>query len=211
MKDTNDLKALKKTWESLDLKTPIIEQTELKKIIHQNSQSVVKKILIISLIEFLLSILPYCFKSKQYLSKEIIQIQNSKVIIYLDYIYYIVFMYFVIQFYINFKKININSNLNNLSKNILNTRKSVYNYIYSSLIIFNLNSLVFAYLYLNNDLYYKNFINSNHSHNNLIIVIFYTIVILFSAIVSFSIWHIYKILYIRLIKQLDQNFDELNK
>lgn len=212
MKNQKKLNVFKKTWENLNLKNVTIEQSELTRIIHLSSNSIVKKIFIISLIEFTLSILPFFFDGKKLFTEEIIIIQKSEIMRYLDYLYYIIFIFFIVQFYLNFKKINTNSNLNELSKNILKTRKSVYNYIYISLIIFNLNSIVFAYLYLESNSSYKNFISHHPSQNSQLIfqILFYSILILFLSLISCSIWLIYKFLYLKLIKKLDQNFNELN-
>lgn len=212
MKNQKKLNVFKKTWENLNLKNVTIEQSELTRIIHLSSNSIVKKIFVISLIEFTLSILPFFFDGKKLFTEEIIIIQKSEIMRYLDYLYYIIFIFFIVQFYLNFKKINTNSNLNELSKNILKTRKSVYNYIYISLIIFNLNSIVFAYLYLESNSSYKNFISHYPSQNSQLIfqILFYSILILFLSLISCSIWLIYKFLYLKLIKKLDQNFNELN-
>ncbi len=212
MKDINDLKALKKNWKSVDLETKTLKSTELKHIIHQSSNSIVKKIFIISVIEFSLAILPLFFKSNYYLSKEIIEIQNNIYFACSDYVYYTILLYFILQFYNNFRKINVRSNLNDLSKNILRTRKSVYYYIYSSLFIFNLNSIVFVFLYLKNNSTYKNFVDLHESQNNLVIfqIILLILIISILTIISFVIWLIYKALYLRLIKKLNKNVIELN-
>lgn len=210
MKSQTKLQALKKTWKNFNFRNAYIEHSELKRIIHRNSNSIVKKIFIISLIEFSLSFLPFFLDGKEYFTKKILDVQNNKIMMYLDYIYYIIFIFFILQFYWNFKKIIAHSNLNELSKNILKTRKSVYNYIYISLIIFNLNSLVFAYLFLqDNPLYFTSHIKS--TNNGLIFqVLFYSVLVLFLSLLTYSIWFIYKILYLKLIKKLEQNFNELN-
>jgi hypothetical protein len=211
MKNQDQLNVLKKTWKNSNFKETYVEHSELYKIIQLNSNSIVKRIFIISLIEFSLSFLPFFLDGKKFFTKEIFIIQNSKIMLYLDYLYYSIFIFFIVQFYINFKKINTNSNLNKLSKNILKTRKSVYNYIYISLIIFNLNSIVFAYLFLESNFAYKQY-NTNHSQNNQITfqIIFYSILILFLSLITYSIWLIYKSLYLKLIKKLNQNYNELN-
>lgn len=211
MKSQNHLNVLKIAWNNINANT-YIEDLELRRIIQLNSNSIVKRIFIISLIEFALSILPFFLDGKEFFTKEILDVQNTKIMVYLDYSYYAIFIFFIIQFYLNFKKINARSNLNELSKNILKTRKSVYNYIYVSLIIFNLNAIVFAYLYLNSNSSYQNFISHNNSQNSPFIfqLIFYGILIVFLSVITYSVWLLYKILYLKLIKKLDQNFNELN-
>lgn len=211
MKSQNHLNVLKIAWNNINANT-YIEDLELRRIIQLNSNSIVKRIFIISLIEFALSILPFFLDGKEFFNKEILDVQNSKIMVYLDYCYYAIFIFFIVQFYLNFKKINAHSNLNELSKNILKTRKSVYNYIYVSLIIFNLNAIVFAYLYLNSNSSYQNFISHSNSQNSPFTfqLIFYGILIVFLSVITYSVWLIYKILYLKLIKKLDQNFNELN-
>ncbi len=211
MKSQNHLNILKIAWNNINSNT-YVENSELKKIIHLNSNSIVKRILIISLIEFTLSFLPFFLDGKKLFTKEILDIQNNKIMIYLDYFYYIIFVFFIVQFYLNFKKINTTSNLKELSNNILKTRKSVYNYIHVSLIFFNLNAIAFAYLYLNTNSSYQNFISHSNSQNSPLIfqTLFYSILILLLSLITYTIWLLYKILYLKLIKKLDQNFNELD-
>ena len=97
MEDINDLKSFKRTWKSSNIQNPEIQYFEITSMIHRRSNSILKKIFLISVLEFVLSILPFFFKNKQYLSKEILEIQNYKIITYLDYIYYVVLIYFIIK------------------------------------------------------------------------------------------------------------------
>lgn len=212
MKSNNHLYSLKNIWNNLNFRNPIIESSEIFLLIKKSSSSIVKKILIISILEFSISlIIPY-FIQKQDYYKPLLEIEKNVVLVFLEYLYYLVFVYFLIQFFMNYKKIDTNSSLFYLSKNILKTRKSVYNYVISSLFLYNANSIVFAYLFLNESKLYKELILKNDlGQLKLFVIIYYSSIIIITIICSLLIWYIYKILYLKLINKLNENFKELNK
>ncbi|KIA99170.1 hypothetical protein OA93_05925 [Flavobacterium sp. KMS] len=212
MKNKNKSSLLKKMWRNLDFTNINIERSELFNIIHLRSYSIVKKILIISILEFLVSLLASYIANQLEYSKEILAVEQNNIIIFLDYLYYFIFIYFFVQFFINYKRIDTSSNLNELSKSIIKTRKSVYYYIFSSLILFNLNAIIFSSIYLKNNDISLIFLNPNQSNNNILIpqICFYFILALFLIILSSFIWFIYKTLYLKLINKLNKNFEELN-
>ncbi len=101
--------------------------------------------------------------------------------------------------YSEFKKtLHLNLNLNSIVKKIL----------IISLIIFNLNYLVYAYLLLENKSLYEHFPCQNHLGSNQFL--FYSILIFFLSLLTYIIWLIYKSLYVKLIQKLEQNFNVLN-
>lgn len=92
MKSQNHLNVLKIAWNNINANT-YIEDLELRRIIQLNSNSIVKRIFIISLIEFALSILPFFLDGKEFFTKEILDVQNTKIMVYLDYSYYAIFIF----------------------------------------------------------------------------------------------------------------------
>lgn len=210
MKNPKQSNLLKKMWKNLNFSNINIKQPQLFYIIHLRSNSIVKKILIISILEFSISLLITYLSSKLKYTAELLAIEKHSVLVFLDILYYLIFIYFFIQFIINFKKIDSRSNLQHLLKTIITTRKSIYYFILSSLISLNLNTIIFFGIYLNtnNQLLLK----TNESNSNLLLynIAYCCILMLFLVIISFLIWHMYKIINLKLLKKQKLIFKELN-
>lgn len=155
-------------------------------------------------------VINYVLSSKLKYTAELLAIEKHSVLVFLDILYYSIFIYFFIQFIINFKKIDSSSNLQHLLKTIITTRKSVHYYILSSLISLNLNTIIFFGIYLNT--YHQLHLKTNESNSNLHPnnMVYCCILMLFLVIISFLIWHIYKIINLKLLKKQKLIFKELN-
>lgn len=210
MKNPKQSNLVKKMWKNLNFAKINMKQPQLFYIIHLRSNSFVKKILIISILEFLISLLITCLSIKLKNTAELLAIEKHSVLVFLDILYYLIFIYFFIQFIINFKKIDSSSNLQHLLKTIITTRKSVYYYTLSSLISLNLNTIIFFGIYLNT--YHQLHLKTNESNSNLHPnnIVYCCILMLFLVIISFLIWHIYKIIYLKFIAKLNHDLKELN-
>lgn len=210
MKNPKQSNLLKKMWKNLNFSNINIKQPQLFNIIHLHSNSIVKKILIISILEFSISLLITYLSSKLKYTAELLAIEKHSILVFLDILYYLTFIYFFVQFIINFKKIDSRSNLQHLLKTIITTRKSIYYFILSSLISLNLNTIIFFGIYLNtnNQLLLK----TNESNSNLLLynIAYCCILMLFLVIISFLIWHMYKIINLKLLKKQKLIFKELN-
>lgn len=210
MKDLKLSNLLKRMWENLNFANINIKQPQLFYIIHLHSNSIVKKILIISILEFSISLLITYLSSKLKYTAEFLAIEKHSVLVFLDILYYLVFIYFFIQFIINFKKIDSSSNLQHLLKTIIKTRKSAYYLILSSLISLNLNTIIFFGIYLNTN--HQLLLKTNESNSNLFLnnIVYCCILMLFLVIISFLIWHIYKLINLKLLTKQKLIFKELN-
>lgn len=104
---------------------------------------------------------------------------------------------------------NLNIEYSEFKKTLhLNSNSIVKKILIISLIIFNLNYLVYAYLLLENKSLYEHFPCQNPLGSNQIL--FYSILIFFLSLLTYIIWLIYKSLYVKLIQKLEQNFNVLN-
>lgn len=198
----SQLKRLKRDWKNKKYLKLNMEFDELSNFLNLKSKSVVKRIIIITILEFFLSMVSIIVINPKNTS------HNNILLIYTNYLYYLIFIYFLIRFFINLKKIDVGLNLKNLSEIILRTRKSVYDYICLNIILFNLNVIILSYQYLHNP---KRTFNSYFTDNLIFyqICIFILIAIL-TAITSIAIWLIYKTFYLKIVDRLSQNLKEIN-
>ncbi len=200
-------------WLKIDLTKFNIVEEQFFYIIKLKSVSILKKIFYFSIIEFTMSIIFNFFVSFYLFNNDFENVDKQPIIISLNVLNYLVIIFFIIKFYINFNKIELDSNVNELNKNILKSRKTVYNYIKVSLILFNFSSLIFAFYFLIEKYPYENAIIINNTFFNpeLFYLLFFFILSLMLTIYTFLIWNLYRFFYLRLINNLIFNDEELNK
>lgn len=212
MKRKMSINILKGLWNS-NVDYFEFSNSELFFMLKKRSFSTLEKVIVISLIEFGISIFSTLFIDRIGFADISQEIQNKPLMIYFDYIFYASSLFFILQFIYYFYKIDLSSSLNDLSRNILKTRKSVYNYVLINICLFNINVFIFTFLNLNSNPLYQKMIVSSQFNNKLIFfnVTFYSILIVLMILVSFFIWYVYRLLYFKLLDKLIINFEELNK
>ena len=205
-----ELDLLKKDWQKSDNSFEQVSEIEIYKMIHKKSSSIVKWILIISILEVLLwTCLSVCFDSDEYLRK----IKHGELIAYfevLTYFNYAVILIFIYLFYKNYIRITTTSSTKQLMQDILKTRKTVQYYVWYNLamLIFSLIiGFVIAFAYNPEMVALKNQINANNK------VMAVTIAFLaFTSIVFYGLfWLFYRVLYGILLRRLYANYKELKK
>lgn len=150
---TDELELLKKDWQKKEFNVPKLSYEEIHKMIWKKSSSIVKWILIISILEFAIPQLLYLLPGVKQNMKVYENIGVSKYFLGVSIIYYIVVLYFIYQFYLRFKEISVLDNSKNLMRKIIKTRKTVKHYV-----IFSLATVVLTFLmilmgiYLNPDI-----------------------------------------------------------
>ncbi len=204
---------IQEMWLKIDLTKFNIVEEQFFDIIKLKSVSILKKIFYFSIIEFTMSIIFNFFVSFYLFNNDFENVDKQPIIISLNVLNYLVIIFFIIKFYINFNKIELDSNVNELNRNILKSRKNVYNYIKVSLILFNFSSLIFAFYFLIEKYPYENAIIINNTFFNpeLFYLLFFFILSLMLTIYTFLIWNLYRFFYLRLINNLIFNDEELNK
>ena len=170
---------------------------------HSKSSSIVKWIFIIGLLEFVfVAAINFFFRVSP---EEYEELNNpiGKNLIWLEVISYVIIIYFLIQFYKNYKNISTSDDTKTLMTKILKTRKTVKLYVLFSLsFVFIVSTIAVGYT-----LFVTDFKQSGIGFYTLIIVatIF---VILF---VLFLYWLFYQLLYGILLRKLNRNYTELAK
>ena len=200
-----ELDLLKKNWNNTNSYNQISE-AEIYKMLLQKSSSVVKWILIISIIELLLwTSTSIIFNSDAAFAK--LQIANLNTYIFIsNVIHYSIVVGFIIVFYFNYKKISVVRSTRNLMNSILRTRKTVQYYIWYNLGIIALSFVLGIVLVFNLDPTMSK-LNQNINFKYGFIIGFTAI----AAIVIAGFWMLYKLVYGRLLKKLLRNYDELKK
>ncbi len=205
----DDLDLLKKDWQKPDAFEQVSEQ-QIYGMLHKKSSSIVKWILIISIVEILFwTLLGLAFDS----DKELARLKNVTLITVfqvLSYANYAVILFFIYLFYKNYIRISTTVSVKQLMKDILKTRKTVQYYVW-----FNLGMLVFSFVFAFSFIVFfvpefdamRDHMMSDRKFLALMVLIFSTVLIVFFVL----FWLLYKLLYGILLKRLYSNYEELKK
>ena len=205
-----ELDLLKKDWQKSGNSFDQVSETEIYTMIHKKSSSIVKWILIISILEVLLwTCLSFCFDSDDYL----INLNHPELIQYFEiftYFNYGVILFFIYLFYKNYITISTTTSTKQLMSDILKTRKTVKYYVW-----YNLGMLVFglfvgyiiAFAYNPEMDAFKQQINSSVK----IMAITIGVLSFFSIALFGLLWLFYRLLYGTLLRRLYANYKELKK
>ena len=201
----DELEILKKDWKKNENTFDQVTEKEIYGMLHKRSSSIVKWILIISVLEFLfLRILDVSiFLDDEYSNrmKEHHIYDFEKFVTIFNFAILLVFIYY---FYRNLKAINSSSSVKKLMQDIINTRKIVKYYVWYNLVLVGITSAIVIYSQF---MYDKN-INHLYDKYQLFFILggfFFVIIILL------LFWLFYRLLYGILLKRLQKNYNELQK
>ena len=201
----DELDLLKKDWKKQESSFQQIGEKEIYGMLHKRSSSIVKWILIISILEFLfLRLLDLSiFLDDEYSNrmKEHHIYDFEKFVTIFNFVVLLVFIYY---FYRNLKAINSSSSVKKLMQDIINTRKIVKYYVWYNLVLVGITSAIVIYSQF---MYDKN-INHLYDKYQLFFILggfFFVIIILL------LFWLFYRLLYGILMRRLEKNYNELKK
>jgi len=205
-----ELDLLKKDWQKNSGSFQQISETEIYKMIHKKSSSIVKWILIISILEISFWTFSNLFINTDDVLRKINHPEIVMALEFLTYFNYIVVLIFVYIFYKNYKTISTTVATKSLMSAILKTRKTVQYYVWYNLgmiVITAILSFFIAFVY-NPDM---EFLREKLALNGR--AMFFTIGILFLVILGFFglFWCFYRIIYGTLLRRLYTNYKELKK
>ena len=208
-----DLANYKKVWKNQPEEKNKISALEIYKMTQSKSNSIVKWIFIIGLLEFVFwfAINYLCTKNGTLEPYEKLNLINF--IENFNYFHYVVVVLFLILFYRNFSLISTVDDTKTLMKNILLVRKTVKWYVYYNLINVVVFSIILNILIFNtpdgiNILSGIDNESSNQEHMMSVFIIAQIVVI---AIMILILWLFYYLLYGILLKKLNKNYKELTK
>jgi hypothetical protein len=191
----DELDKLKSHWKKNEETFPQISEKEIYAMLHKKSSSIVKWILIISIIELM-------FWSVFTVSGSLvdtIEYKLPEILTMLDYVNYAVLITFIVLFYINYRKISSERPVKELLQNIITTRRIVRVYMIYVVSVMSL-ALGFA-VFISKKEY-------NDSPDS--VAIMATSIVIVLLIIGFVIL-LYNVLYGRLLRKLSKNYNELKK
>lgn len=205
-----ELDLLKKDWQKNSSSFQQISENEIYKMIHKKSSSIVKWILIISILEISFWTFSNLFINTDDVLRKINHPEIVMALEFLTYFNYVVVLIFVFIFYKNYKTISTTIATKSLMSAILKTRKTVQYYVWYNLgmiVITAILSFFIAFVY-NPDM---EFLRDKLAMNGR--AMFVTIGILFLVILGFFglFWCFYRIIYGTLLRRLYVNYKELKK
>ncbi len=209
----DELEILKKDWKKQESSFQQIGEKEIYGMLHKRSSSIVKWVLIISILELLLWLsFTFFTADDQYLEKLKLYHLDTLLPI-MSVISYGVILFFIFLFFKNYKAINTTDNVKQLMQNILKTRKTVKYYVWYNLGMTAISMIIiFIFQFLYDPSINKMIDNVSSSINQktffcMLILIYSVVTILFIGL----IWLFYRLLYGILTRRLQKNYNELKK
>ena len=207
-----ELDLLKKAWQKDSYSYEQVSEMEIYKMLHKKSSSIVKWILIISIIEVLFwAVISIYFKVDEYLKN--LNAENlSMYFQVLNVVNYVVILWFIYNFYKNYIKISTIASTNQLMHDILKTRKTVKYYVWYNLLM-SLLSMIAAFVMEFEFNPRMQIVKNQIANENNYQTLFVTVGIILLSIIVFIglVWLFYRLLYGILLRKLYINYKELKK
>jgi hypothetical protein len=196
------LENYKKAWDNQPDTEDKLSAVDIYKLAQSRSQSIVKWIFIIGILEFvgLNALSSFVDIDAAYAEYKKIGLENF--IFYSQIVAYGILFYFLAMFYLNYKRISTTDSTRTLMKKIIKTRKTVRNYVLFNLSYMALIMIVVAIASIN-----TNF--NDLTNKQIILIIFATLVA--TLLILGVLWLFYQLLYGFLLKKLSKNYKEIAK
>ena len=206
-----DLSNYKKVWKNQPEEKNKISALEIYKMTQSKSNSIVKWIFIIGLLEFVFWFAINYIETK---NGDLESFEKLNIINYIDifdYFHNVVVVLFLILFYRNFSLISTTDSTKKLMENILLVRKTVKWYVYYNLINVIVFFIIINILIFNT----PNGINIISGIENFdqehMMTVYIVAQIAAIAIMILILWLFYYLLYGILLKKLNKNYKELTR
>jgi hypothetical protein len=208
-----DLANYKKVWKNQPEEKNKISALEIYKMTQSKSNSIVKWIFIIGLLEFVFWFAINYLGTK---NGALEPYEKLKLISFIDnfnYFHYVVVVLFLILFYRNFSLISTVDDTKTLMKNILLVRKTVKWYVYYNLLNVVVFSIILNILIFNTPegINILSGIDNESFNQKNMMSVFIIAQIVVIAIMILILWLFYYLLYGILLKKLNKNYKELTK
>ena len=199
-----NLENLKDLWKNQGESKIRFTQDDIGQMVQKKSSSIVKWILIISLLEFILPNLLFVFTDFDATKQFYQQYGLSNSMMVYSAIHIIVIIGFIYIFYKNYKNISSESTVKSLLSNILKTRRTVKYYIYYNLTIMGIIGInIFYAVYSSID-----FQNTLAAGTSMLKI--WTISIILLSFALFIFWVFYRIIYGFFLRKLKKNYAALS-
>jgi len=211
----DELELLKKDWQKKEELLPKLSYNEIHTMLWKKSSSIVKWVLITSVLEFSLPHLLYLIPGVTEKNMDIYEklgVKDLATIFWL--LSYAITLYFIYLFYKRYKEISVLDSAKDLMEKIIRTRKTVkYYVIYGLSFLFLACVLIFVGVYLTDnitDVFPPAEGAKEIAPEKFKNAILWTIAI-FSIVIVAVMGGIYFLLYGRLLKKLNKNYKELKR
>ena len=208
-----DLANYKKVWKNQPEEKNKISALEIYKMTQSKSNSIVKWIFIIGLLEFVFWFAINYLGTKNGALEPYEKLNLINFIDNFNYFHYVVVVLFLILFYRNFSLISTVDDTKTLMKNILLVRKTVKWYVYYNLINVVVFSIILNILIFNtpDGINILSGIDNESFNKEHMMSVFIIAQIVVMAIMILILWLFYYLLYGILLKKLNKNYKELTK
>ena len=208
----DELELLKKDWQE-NQKFPKLSKQEIYALLHKKSSSIVKWIFILSLIEFGFWTVLALFMKDTEAQQRFDSYEMDHIMIPFMVIGYLILGYFFVIFYKNYKKISSTDSVKLLMKNILNTRKTVKQYVLFNLVFIYISLVIGVWIEMDKNPDFQ-LITSKFTETNEYLVM-YGIVALLTLLMMVALTGIllgfYYLVYGILLKRLKKNYKVLKE
>ena len=199
-----NLDNLKDLWKNQKESSIRFTEQDIHKMVQKKSSSIVKWILIISLLEFILPNVIFLFTDFDATKHFYEQYGLTNTMMIYSVIHIAVIIVFIYIFYKNYKNISAGSTVRILLSDILKTRRTVKYYIYYNLAIMGIIGLNIFYAVFNS----TEFHDSLASGTSMVKIWIFSIIFLSLALLIF--WLFYRVLYGFFLKKLKRNYAALS-
>jgi hypothetical protein len=208
-----DLANYKKVWKNQPEEKNKISALEIYKMTQSKSNSIVKWIFIIGLLEFVFWFAINYLGNKNGALEPYEKLNLINFIDNFNYFHYVVVVLFLILFYRNFSLISTVDDTKTLMKNILLVRKTVKWYVYYNLLNVVVFSIILNILIFNTPegINILSGIDNESFNQKNMMSVFIIAQIVVIAIMILILWLFYYLLYGILLKKLNKNYKELTK
>ena len=208
----DELELLKKDWQE-NQKFPKLSKQEIYALLHKKSSSIVKWIFILSLIEFGFWTVLALFMKDTEAQQRFDSYEMDHIMIPFMVIGYLILGYFFVTFYKNYKKISSTDSVKLLMKKILNTRKTVKQYVLFNLVFIYISLVIGVWIEMDKNPDFQ-LITSKFTETNEYLVM-YGIVALLTLLMMVALTGIllgfYYLVYGILLKRLKKNYKVLKE
>jgi hypothetical protein len=192
----------KKAWSNQPEETNKLSAEDIYKMAHSKSSSIVKWIFIIGILEFVVLNSLYFVIDMDEAYAEYKKMGLENFILYSQIVVYAILFYFLVMFYLNYKRISTTDSTITLMKKIIKTRKTVRNYVLFNLGYITLLMIVVTVASINTNL-------DTLNNKQIILIIIATLII--TLLILSVLWLFYQLLYGILLKKLNRNYKKLSK
>ncbi len=200
-----NLDSLKNIWKNQGESNIRFTQKDIHKMVQKKSSSIVKWILIISLLEFILPNLIFLFTDFDATKQFYEQYGLTGAMMIYTVLHIAIIIVFIYVFYKNYQNISVGSTVKILLSDILKTRRTVKYYIYYNLTMMGVIGLHIFYAVFNS----SEFQNNLAAGTSMVKIWILSIIFLCLALLIF--WLFYRVLYGFFLKKLKRNYAALSQ